>query len=597
MSCRTLLIALTFGEVLASGPCPAHQERCQALVSQTVSQTVSSSGQIDGLEDVATIDLMSMLQVSVTRHFHGKSSDLSKDTRTVADVNTTDAIHQTQLTIAKMEEAGRVIGEPHVEVKKPIDHVGKPYAEIEFQKPDDPVGEPHVEVEKPGVALSKDQTQYRQVPPEPKTNCPDPKACHPQSVSNSKSMTADPHRPDKQHKGIEKSEMQSGPITIRSKDEQRFEQQELALFLEEMAEEFVHDIVAKIKRAFFTGWSSLSCLLNPSKHHLKGVWNLEGDAFRSMVAYSEVMLVGIIAIASLSKQRKQWRLPHLQTAEVHLVLSLACLAVFARMVTHPAPCLALTLGLRYFVEGYMIVVAQQILPSTLGRCMTEALEREEKRAAEHFVLQGGDFERDSLHTTPPLLDVAIVQHRRQPEISPFPHSLPPMPLLLTVVLCFVRPLLSTLCALAPQHHQPLAMNICFWSNTWLIVLGLVLTTGFVRGMFSQIVQYVPACQTVALSVGLLPLLGGVQDLVLCGSLNSGAVSFAGMLYLHEVTAMTIFIMYMISQGVHFPREKLQGFDETEEIAGWQCWLQEVLNPQCVLKSFKTNKRFDVDSMP
>merc|ERR1719388_789991 len=110
------------------------------------------------------------------------------------------------------------------------------------------------------------------------------------------------------------------------------------------------------------------------------------------------------------------------------------------------------------------------------------------------------------------------------------------------------------------------MNICLWSNTWLTLLGLVLTAGLARDAFSQISQYVANCEIVALSIGLLPLLGGMQDVVLCGSLNSGAVSFAGMLYLHEVTAMTIFVMYMVSQGAHFPREKLLAFDYIEEFA-------------------------------
>jgi len=394
-------------------------------------------------------------------------------------------------------------------------------------------------------------------------------------------------RPDEQSNrtGIEKAWAQSGLSSQR----QQLQQQELALFIESLAEELVHDLMSKINSTFHSAWSTCSAYFFPPLFST-GVGYLEGDTrLCKFVACCEMILVSLLTVVSFSVQRKRWRLPHLQTVEVHLLLSLAVLSG----VAYPSFCLAFTLGMRYFVEGYMLLVALYVLPSTLGRCMAEAQVREQRRAAEHFVLQGGLFEPDSSLSTPPLLDVAIEQHRKQPEIAPFPSSLPPMPCLLAVVLCLMRPLLGVLCAMLHYHH-PAAMSICFWSNIWLTVFGLLMTVSLVRNTFSQIAQCVPTCEIVALSVGLLPLLGGMQDVALYGSVNSGAVSYAGMLYLHEVTAITIFVMYMVSQGAHFPTEKLLCIDDAEELAGWQIWLLEVLSPDSVLKLLQSGKALDTE---
>jgi hypothetical protein len=391
---------------------------------------------------------------------------------------------------------------------------------------------------------------------------------------------------------------QAGPITVRSLQQQQREQQEVALFVESLAEELVHDFVVRIRSmvnsAWRLPWTTFAYFVLPSTQYLTGrkLHYFDGDPrVWSFVAYTEMLLVVALAIASLSQQRKHWHVPHLQTAEVQLVISLAALAMVARIEAHSSWYLAVTLGLRYLVEGCMLFIALYILPSTLGRCMAEAQILEQRRAAEYFVMEGGGFERISYFQTPPLLDVAIKQQVTQPEISPLLTSLPPMPSLLTILLCILRPLLGFSCALA-QHHQSLAMPVCFWLNTWLVVSGLVMTAGLARKIFSQMAQYVPTCEIVALSVGLLPLLGGLQDVGLCSSLNAEAVSYAGMLYLHEVTAMSLFVMYMISQGAHFPTSKVPCLDQSEHVSGWQYWLREVLNPYGVMSSMTASKCSD-----
>lgn len=542
MALRLLLTALCSDAVLTSGSCPA----------DFVSQTVDGLGDVENSEDAATLDLyLSMIQVSVTRHYHRRGLNLLQMNSSLTkgpmpQMNATDSVHQVPLTSTKKETS--------------LDAV-----------------------------ISTNGT-----------DCLGFSSCQQKAATASKGMKPNMQILDKQvdnRSGIEVS-THSGPITVHSKKQQQQEQQELALFIESLAEEGVHDLVGKIHSALDSMWKlpwmAFSSFFLPS-NYIRGQY-LSGDPrLWSFVAYAEILLVCIVAIVSLSQQRKRWQLPHLQTAEVHLVLSLVVLAVFARIIAHPSWCLAFTLGLRYFVEGYMLFIALYILPSTLGRCMAEAQVREQQRAAEYFVMEGGGFESDSHQTTPPLLDVAIKQQEIQPEISPFPTSLPPMPVLLTVLLCVLRPLLGVSCALA-EHR--LAMPICFWLNTWLVLAGLVLTAGLVRDTFSQIAQYVPTCELVALSVGLLPLLGGLQDVGLCGSLNPEAISYAGVLYLHEVTAMTLFVIYMISQGAHFPTDKILYVapDHTDEVAGWQCWLQEVLvNPYSMLKALKANRCPDVEN--
>lgn len=554
---RTVLVAIAFGEVLAHEPCPA----------DFMSQAVSSMGEIDDLEDVASLDLVSMLQVSVTAHYRRGASNSSKAKEAIAHMNLTESALQAPLTSAKKEVADHFM----------IHMIAKDYPQIETSEP--------AFLPEQSTSSKIQQSGWSHV------DCSGPRPCQPKAELHPEVLKANTQLPDEQLNQTqrEKAVANSEQIIVNSSHKQQFEQQELALFLESLAEELVHDLKTRFSTAFHSGWTTCSAFIFPFENHSSGY--LERNArLCSFAVYCEIFLVSLLTVVSLSLQHKRWRLPQLQTVEVHLVLSLAVLSGAA----YPSFCSAFTLGLRYFVEGYMLLVALYVLPSTLGRCMTEAQVKEQRRAAEHFVLQGEGFEPDSCHMTPPLLDVAIEQHSKQPEIAPFPSSLPPVPCLLAVILCLVRPLLGISCALV-QHHHPPAMTICLWSNTWLTVFGLILTAGLVRDIFSQIAQYVPTCEIVALSVGLLPVLGGVQDVALYGSMNSGAVSYAGMLYLHEVTAITIFVMYMVSQEAHFPMEKLLCNDDAEVVAGWQRWLWEVLNPDSVLQLLKLSTAVDVES--
>merc|ERR1719321_2551423 len=115
----------------------------------------------------------------------------------------------------------------------------------------------------------------------------------------------------------------------------------------------------------------------------------------------------------------------------------------------------------------------------------------------------------------------------------------------------------------------------------------------VHDAFLQIAQYVPSCEIVAYSLGILPFFGSIQDLALIGNQNSEVASYPGMVYLHEVSAVAIFVVYKVSQGAHYPkflcfRENC----ENKEVIRWQSWLQEVLNPFCMVHSLRSQMAND-----
>lgn len=370
--------------------------------------------------------------------------------------------------------------------------------------------------------------------------------------------------------------------------------------------------------------------------HVLEKWVMRLRDFMLSIAWTTI-LVGLLL--NLVQQQSSWCLPRLQALEIHVLLSLVMLAASISLASesHGTRQCVLQLAMRYFAEGYMVVVALLLVPLRLDMYMQNALLEETKlkkslkakKAASLSQVAAVPFARQRTTLTPPMTRHRTTLHG--------PHTAPPI---LTPreetpecqdapaprdQVTSLRPtanftaevsdlsgkihwLLLLLCAARPGCCILFAIALSFWSEPSIVILvvfsivnlciflaGLSLTHKLTGEAFTRISEYLVVHQSVSIIVAFLPVLGAIQDIfviVLFGTENLG-VAFANQLYLHQVVGVFIFIAYKFSPKYH-PLIRLRDVDPIQVQSKFQAWLVLVayaLNPRNFLK-FSSEEMWD-----
>jgi hypothetical protein len=367
-------------------------------------------------------------------------------------------------------------------------------------------------------------------------------------------------------------------------------------------------------------------------------------ALRSYMFVSAWTFISAMFLITMHNIRAHWNLPRLQTATAQLIMALAVLTIFPSLTSYSTRRVIWVMAFRYLTEGYATFLAMYLIPYVLGEYLDKALQNERELKRQHIGHGPSSLDiAQGSHTS--TLDIAQVSHdptrlsmasrkeiaesRSRTDIvrtvamkpkaarTPITHFhtskehalrprkmviLQPAPLSLVFLLCCARPLLCIVRGL----FSALLRNMLGSDEVWFAfavtfnVLNLTTILGslglgwfLVRRTYKHLAEYVPRYQQIGMMVSILPLLGACQDLMvawLYGAEGLG-ISFAGLLYLHEVVAVFGFVSWL-TLAENQTIVQLRGVEEVGDPPKWSTWFIQLLN---LKKTFYNSEDWPADT--